>query len=164
MVRSRHGAVKGLRARSAAPAPGFRRSGPPSASSCPRGGGGCLTFSQIASRFAPPGLPPAAFSCKKSSRTHNSRQPHQVGFLGRFPRFFPENACLSSDFRSLRKRLMPLAGEPQQEPQVDRPVWLWHGGPNGVNKPGGRPMRPFPEKTDSPSVPVSEAPAAPQGS
>ena len=32
------------------------------------------------------------------------------------------------------------------------------------NKPGGRLMRPFPEKANSPSVPVSEASAAPQGS
>jgi hypothetical protein len=32
-----------------------------------------------------------------------------------------------------------------------------------INQPGGRGMRPFPEKTGSPSVPVSQAPVAPKG-
>ena len=123
-------------------------------------GGGCLTFSQIAMRFAPPGLAPATFSCKKSSRTDNFHQ--LIRRLSRMAPPIPENAC-HSQVPVAGKRLMPLKAD------YGRDLKLTDGSGCGmvdrvINEPGGRPMRPFPEKTGSPSVSVSEAPATPTGS
>ena len=127
-------------------------------------GGGCLTFSQIAPRFAPPRIGPG----------HLFRQKNRLGpiipanpsgsALGRLPRFLKTPALPKS--RSPEKGSCPLR---QIAADCGRDLKLTGGSGCGmvdrvINKPGGRPMRPFPEKTGIPSIPVSEAPAAPQGS
>jgi len=126
-------------------------------------GGGCLTFSQIAPRFAPLGLAPATFSGKKNRLGPTIPANPSGSALDRLPRFLKTPAFPKS--RSPGKGSCFLR---QIAADYGRDLKLTGGSGCGmvdrvINKPGGRPMRPFPKKTGSPSVSVSEAPATPTG-
>ena len=87
-------------------------------------GNDCLTFSQIPTRFAPPGLAPAIFSTKNRPRPIIPANLRRL-FWTLSPDILPTPAIPQP--RSPGK-VDAFYGELRRRPQVDRHHWLWHGG------------------------------------